>query len=838
MSRPPRNGFTVNSDTELSLINTSFIPNYTPILNLDRKCWGIHIENSPEINPLWTPANITTQLWLDAADSSTITLDGGAVSQWGDKSGNGRNATQTTAANRPVVLSANINGLNVLSFDNSNDAMTTGWNLSATNNYMIFMVANQVQTGDRRVINSTTYNNQISNSRLGGQYVQIKDDVVVSTNWSVSGTTNQSVLVAPPSGNFSYFGNGTSITTNARSVTDWGVLTFGALGTYNEPLDGRLCEVIVVYSSDTTTRQLIEGYLAHKWGLVVYLPNDHPYKSLAPTLNDSSSEEENPLPSLLKVQYIPQNAVNAYGLTSINISSSPYILDLSTTSQYIRINLNTNTELNLINASKYTEYIIELIPNGNIIKNFTDVFTTPKQYNLSSLLTYYFGRKVVSVQYIDKLYCDFEYTDNVYKSGLLAKEEKINWVRPELEILYFPLASSVLSYTGSGISGASITVGNPVIEKSRLLLGQTGRIEATKTNLFDFNEVDFTISFFCTKNTLEDFGCILGSHRSSSSGFYLGVSETNQLSAVFGANSLTCDFPEDLKEHSIIINRIGKVYKIFIDGILVSHKKADNNFNNRSSEPLCIGSLKNSVGTPSWTSQSWQGYLRQITINKSASIPFSVKDVPPKDLFASTTVLLLKFNVGESDLAQYSLTRSFTSNTTTYPLVTSERLSKYSHIAYSNSNLELSGDVTLEAKIFNPATNTRGAIIDVEGGFTWGIYDLKLRITFGSFTLDGLTDIPDSKLVDVAFVKSGTTCSLFLNGELEATATTGEAMNVNSSASEFSIKRTYTQDSAVASLNTSLFRSRSWIEIAQLRVTKSARYNTNYIPDFSYGSSY
>jgi hypothetical protein len=149
--------------------------------------------------------------------------------------------------------------------------------------------------------------------------------------------------------------------------------------------------------------------------------------------------------------------------------------------------------------------------------------------------------------------------------------------------------------------------------------------------------------------------------------------------------------------------------------------------------------------------------------------------------------------------------------------------------------LEITGDVTLEAKIFNPSGNTRGAIIDVEGGFTWGIYDLKLRITFGSFTLDGVTDIPDSTVVDVSFVKSGTNCSLFLNGELEATATTSEVMNAASSSSEFSIKRLYSQDSSVAAINTSLFRSRSWIEIAQLRFTKSARYTGNYIPDVFYG---
>jgi hypothetical protein len=315
----------------------------------------------------------------------------------------------------------------------------------------------------------------------------------------------------------------------------------------------------------------------------------------------------------------------------------------------------------------------------------------------------------------------------------------------------------------------------------------------------------------------------------------VGVAADSTLFAIFGSNVLSCALPDDIEEHSIVINRIGRVYKIFIDGVLSAHLKSANNFNNNSTEPLCIGSLKNATGTPSWTSQSWQGYLRQLTINTAASIPFSANDVPPKDLLTANTVLLLKYNVSDADFAQYSLSRSFTSNTTVQPLIASGRLNKYSHIGYTASQLEITGNVTLEAKILNPIGNTRGAIIDVEGGFTWGIYDLKLRITFGSFTLDGVTDIPDSTVVDVSFVKSGATCSLFLNGELESTATTSEVMNASSASSEFSIKRTFTQDTAVASLNTSLFRSRSWIEIAQLRVTKTARYTGNYIPDVFYG---
>lgn len=426
-------------------------------------------------------------------------------------------------------------------------------------------------------------------------------------------------------------------------------------------------------------------------------------------------------------EYIPQNQIDAYTLTSITISTDTYSLDLATVTQYLSITLTANTTLTILNAGKYTKYFIELVPNGHIIKNFTDIFALPKQYSLATLLTAYFGKQVLELQYINKLYANIDYSDNITPAGAVAYAEKINWEAPSDEVLYLAFSSSTTSYTGAGISAITATVGTPSISKSRLLLGSTGRLEATKAVSLDFDETDFTISFFSAKTSVGEYGCILGSHRSSSTGFYVGVAADSTLFAIFGSNVLSCALPDDIEEHSIVINRIGRVYKIFIDGVMSAHLKATNNFNNNSTEPLCIGSLKNATGTPSWTSQSWQGYLRQLTINTAASIPFSANDVPPKDTLTASTVLLLKYNVSDADFAQYSLSRSFTSNVTVQPLVASGRLNKYSHIGYANNNLEITGNVTLEAKIYNPIGNTRGAIIDVEGGFTWGIYDLKLR---------------------------------------------------------------------------------------------------------------
>jgi hypothetical protein len=66
---------------------------------------------------LSAPLELLPFLWLDAADTTTITASSGSVSQWNDKSGNGRNVSQSNAANQPTTGVATQNGLNVLDFN-------------------------------------------------------------------------------------------------------------------------------------------------------------------------------------------------------------------------------------------------------------------------------------------------------------------------------------------------------------------------------------------------------------------------------------------------------------------------------------------------------------------------------------------------------------------------------------------------------------------------------------------------------------------------------------------------------------------------------------------------
>ena len=70
----------------------------------------------------FNPKNIAgLSLWLDASDSSTITLNGAtAVSEWRDKSGNGYAVSQATANNQPA-LTGTIKGRACIEFDGVND---------------------------------------------------------------------------------------------------------------------------------------------------------------------------------------------------------------------------------------------------------------------------------------------------------------------------------------------------------------------------------------------------------------------------------------------------------------------------------------------------------------------------------------------------------------------------------------------------------------------------------------------------------------------------------------------------------------------------------------------
>jgi hypothetical protein len=244
-------------------------------------------------------------LWLDAADLSTITIATG-VSQWRDKSGNGAHATQTTAVNQPAYSQTGFFGLPGITFDGSNDSLsisTTQIQNTTHGVYWVFIRRGAGVTGD-------TYKPSVAvfaGATDRGALHYMKN----STNLGASYP-----YYAGPS-SFSYdLGSGTAYNnTNAQvmafqsNVTGWGVWRNGSLeGTTNgisapnntnlgftlaaqaNPLrfsNITMTEFILLTTTNTSSRQIVEGYLAWKWGLTANLPTAHPFKNRPPLVSDT-----------------------------------------------------------------------------------------------------------------------------------------------------------------------------------------------------------------------------------------------------------------------------------------------------------------------------------------------------------------------------------------------------------------------------------------------------------------------------------------------------------------------------------------------------------------------
>ena len=248
---------------------------------------------------LWTPADITTALWLDAADASTITTVSGAVSEWRDKSGNARHATQSTAASRPAYTNAGQNGLNVLTLDGSNDwlSLPDSTNPSSGNATFVACKPNHTAIGGFLIGRAYNWGSwQLASIATGasaryGMGRNTVDETVAVLTGLTNNTTkiltgtydNTNVRVSSNGGSFVSTAYTPNPTYSASDATSIGVAR-DTSGNIASPFRGDLYEIIVFHTAPTQdTIDRVQGYLAHKWGLAGNLPAGHPYKSAAPT---------------------------------------------------------------------------------------------------------------------------------------------------------------------------------------------------------------------------------------------------------------------------------------------------------------------------------------------------------------------------------------------------------------------------------------------------------------------------------------------------------------------------------------------------------------------------
>lgn len=238
---------------------------------------------------LWTPAELTSEIggdyraWWDGADSSTLTLVSGVVSQWRDKSGNGFHMDQPTAADRPAL--STINGVQALDFDGSNDCMLRTANI-ATNVINMAFVVDPLNNGlDQNLTNGQGFDNNNFEFDWAGV------DNVVYWNGTgpiqyVDGSPSAIAMFSCRTGGGAYIRkDGTQRASGNNGTGTWGTTAWiGCREGSSEYFSGDLGELICWQATDNGARDRIEGYLAWKWHTNTLLPASHPYKNAPPLL--------------------------------------------------------------------------------------------------------------------------------------------------------------------------------------------------------------------------------------------------------------------------------------------------------------------------------------------------------------------------------------------------------------------------------------------------------------------------------------------------------------------------------------------------------------------------
>ena len=227
----------------------------------------------------WTPADITTAAWFDAADASTITESGGLVSQWDDKSGNGNHATQGAGANQLEVSS--LNGLNAIEGRNGVQYMT---------------VSNQPTVKYCAAVALVTSASAANVVGLGVGSAIVPEFFIRAASPNISFVGSGSTLGSYSLNGGAFSANGGQFS-DAGVIAGQGILISGELANVFDlvSIAGRntanvgptntekIGEILWLDAKPSISdEQSLQGYLAWKWGLEASLPVDHPYKTSPP----------------------------------------------------------------------------------------------------------------------------------------------------------------------------------------------------------------------------------------------------------------------------------------------------------------------------------------------------------------------------------------------------------------------------------------------------------------------------------------------------------------------------------------------------------------------------
>lgn len=236
---------------------------------------------------LWTPELLRPVAWFDAADLSTITITTD-VSEWRDKSGNGRHATQSSAGNRPIYSAFSLQGLPGLTVqDDWLDATysangTAVWMAAmpnATSATVYYPIG--LQSGGQGGILAGGADATVTQRAgwwNGTTALLSSNTVTAGKKFILSGATDSTI----PSRRFRLTPGAEVTDSVSQSVS---AIRIGKRADGLWPFDGVISEVVFGEPfTGNRTRDLVEGYLGWKWDIP--LAADHPFANRPPLIGD------------------------------------------------------------------------------------------------------------------------------------------------------------------------------------------------------------------------------------------------------------------------------------------------------------------------------------------------------------------------------------------------------------------------------------------------------------------------------------------------------------------------------------------------------------------------
>lgn len=213
------------------------------------------------------------KLWLKA-DAITGVTDGGSVTTWNDKSGNGNNFTQTNASKKPTWTqsNSNFNNKSTVNFDGTNDFLDYGnGQMNATSVYSIFFVYRTTSTSSQYLFD--TKSGKLKIPHEGGADKAYNDGK--SRGTEIKGTSTKLVEwelydVSPKS---SIYENGTKtqsgLAYSKRAINGSTSLGANEAGS-GKYFNGNIAEVIIYkVKLNSAQRIIVENYLGAKYGITI-----------------------------------------------------------------------------------------------------------------------------------------------------------------------------------------------------------------------------------------------------------------------------------------------------------------------------------------------------------------------------------------------------------------------------------------------------------------------------------------------------------------------------------------------------------------------------------------